>query len=75
MAVHKSVGTYVDKAHRRPATAADCYIKKTGTFLPVPKHFDPAGRPLFSPSAPRGQQQYIEAADVTDAGKLLQAYL
>lgn len=37
MAVHKSVGTYVDPAFRERATAANCYIKKTGTFLPLPK--------------------------------------
>ena len=30
MAVHKSVGTYVDKEHREKATAANCYVKKTG---------------------------------------------
>ena len=35
MAVHKSVASYVDKAFRRPATAATCYIKKAGTFIPA----------------------------------------
>ena len=33
-AVHKSVGAYVDKAHRRQARAFDCYQKKDGIFLP-----------------------------------------
>lgn len=47
MAVHKSVGAYVDSAFREKATAANCYIKKTGTFLPLPKGVDwPA--PIFS---------------------------
>ncbi|MCI5731810.1 MAG: ribonuclease H-like domain-containing protein [Eubacterium sp.] len=40
MAVHKSVGTYVEPAFREKATAANCYIKKTGTFLPLPKGID-----------------------------------
>lgn len=35
MAVHKSVGSYVDSSHRRQATAATCYIKKSGTFMPL----------------------------------------
>lgn len=34
LALHKSVAAYVDKAHRKKATAATCYTKKTGTFLP-----------------------------------------
>ena len=42
-AIHKSVAVYVDKANRRPAKAADCYIKKSGVFLPQPKEvFTPA---------------------------------
>ncbi len=33
-AIHKSAGAGVDKAHRKNATAATCYIKKSGSFLP-----------------------------------------
>ncbi len=33
-ALHKSVAAYVEKAHRKQATAATCYTKKTGIFLP-----------------------------------------
>lgn len=33
-AVHKSVAEGVDKSHRKAATAATCYVKKSGTFLP-----------------------------------------
>ena len=40
MAVHKSVGAYVEPAFRQKATAGNCYIKKTGTFLPLPKGID-----------------------------------
>ena len=46
-AVHKSVGIYVDPAHRQKATAATCYTKKTGLFLPLPKKFTPESVPLF----------------------------
>lgn len=43
MAIHKSVASYVDKEHRRPAKAAECYTKKTGFFLLQKEpHFQPA---------------------------------
>lgn len=34
MAVHKSIGIFTDKACRQKAKAANCYARKTGTFLP-----------------------------------------
>ena len=34
MAIHKSVGSFVDKNFRRKATRENCYIKKEGFFLP-----------------------------------------
>lgn len=33
-AIHKSVSAFVDNAYRKKATAATCYTKKEGTFLP-----------------------------------------
>ncbi len=33
-AMHKSVASFVEKEYRKKATAATCYTKKTGTFLP-----------------------------------------
>ncbi len=33
-AIHKSIATYVDKSHRRQATAETCYTGKVGAFLP-----------------------------------------
>lgn len=33
-AIHKSVAVYVDKSQRMPATAATCYTRKSGRFLP-----------------------------------------
>ena len=35
-AIHKSVGIYVDPAHRKKATAANCYTRKQGQFIQVP---------------------------------------
>lgn len=44
-AMHKSVAGFVDKKYRKQATAATCYEKRTGTFLPV---FDLCNT-IFSP--------------------------
>ncbi len=33
-AMHKSVAAYIDKNHRKQATAKNCYVKKTGQYLP-----------------------------------------
>ena len=34
-AMHKSVASFVEKEYRQKATAATCYTKKTGTFVPL----------------------------------------
>lgn len=34
-ALHRSVACYVDKAYRQKATAATCYIRQRGLFLPA----------------------------------------
>ena len=58
-AIHKSVGGYVDKAHRQQATAQNCYIKKTGTFVPVPFEYS-EDLPFFhEKNAPKGAV-YVE---------------
>lgn len=36
-AIHKSVAAYVDKAHKKKATAKTCYQKREGIFIPVPQ--------------------------------------
>ncbi len=47
-AIHKDVAVYVDKAHRRKATAKTCYIRQAGLFWPQPgAHFTPALRRSF----------------------------
>ncbi|MGI6007806.1 MAG: ribonuclease H-like domain-containing protein [Ruminococcus sp.] len=46
MAVHKSVGQFVERSHRKKATPSTCYQKKKDIFLPVPPGF--ALLPLFA---------------------------
>ncbi len=36
-AIHKSIGAYVDKEHRRKATAKTCYMPLESLFFPIPK--------------------------------------
>lgn len=36
-AMHKSVASFVEKEYRKKATAATCYTKRTGLFLPLLK--------------------------------------
>ncbi len=58
-AIHKSVAVYVDKAHRMPATAATCYVKKDGSFLPWPGTA-PENAPVFREDY-RSKELWIEA--------------
>lgn len=32
--IHKSLSSYVERSHRRPAKPEECYVSKTGLFLP-----------------------------------------
>lgn len=56
-AIHKSVGTFVEANHRKQATASNCYIKKSGFFLPLPKNFETT-RTLFKESR-RSSKGYL----------------
>ena len=51
-AIHRSVASYVDKAHRVPAKAANCYTRKTGFFLPMT---DDGLKPAFAKNYKDGQ--------------------
>jgi len=51
-AVHKSVAEGVDKSHRKAATAATCYVKKSGTFLPQREE-------LFAPALRREKKSPV----------------
>ena len=59
MAVHKSVGIYVDASRREKATAANCYTKKTGAFFPLPQKETFTSLPHFQKEK-KNQVHYIE---------------
>lgn len=44
IALHKSVAAFVDREHREPAKASNCYNKKKGFYLP---QFEELHRPVF----------------------------
>ena len=45
IAIHRSVGNYVDRKHRIPAKKSNCYIRKSGLFVPQPEElYSPAFR-------------------------------
>lgn len=60
VAVHKSVAAYVDKNYRTQATAATCYSKKSGCFLPQYQE-------LFSPALKQNYQDKISYFEQTEA--------
>lgn len=57
-AIHKSVGSYVDKNYRTQATAATCYTRKAGCFLP---QYRQLFRPCFQTGF-RSKATYFELA-------------
>ena len=44
IAIHKSVAEFVDKEHKKRATAKNCYTKKSGCFIPA---FGMINQPMF----------------------------
>ncbi len=63
-AIHKSVGIYVDPTRRQKATASNCYIKKTGTFLPLPDKHTAASLPHFQEEK-KSPIHYLYLTDTT----------
>ena len=55
MAIHKSVASFVEKEHRQKATKSNCYIKKSGLFLPI---FDSIEGHIFYHSY-KDKQRYL----------------
>ena len=70
-AIHKSVGVYVDPAHRQKARPSNCYQKAAGLFFPQPY-------PRFSPAFYAGYRQrpaYFLPDDCwPDSGQKLKDY-
>lgn len=58
-AVHKSIASYVDKEHRRQATAANCYTWKHAIFVP---QCEELVTPAFR-EQPRDKKSYFELTE------------
>lgn len=59
MAVHKSLASFVDRNYRTQASAATCYSKKSGRFLPQ-------YRELFSPALKKSYQDKVSWFELTE---------
>ena len=71
-AIHRSLAEFVDRSHRKKATAKTCYQKVSGIFLPEPE-------PVFSPTLLKEYKDKISYAQFTQElfqdGDLAEAYL
>lgn len=59
MALHKSVGDFVDKEYREPATAQNCYTRKQSTYLP---QWEVLVKPFFKKDY-KSDEMYFELLD------------
>lgn len=68
MAIHKSVAAFVDSKHRKKATAATCYSRRKGTFLPQQETLF---TPCFYPEK-KSKTSYFELQDsfLTDSDSI-----
>lgn len=72
IAVHKSVSSYVDKEHRKKATADTCYIKKQAIYLP---QYERVCEPAFQENR-KDKKSYFELTeDFIKSEKLLREYI
>lgn len=71
-AIHKSVAMFVDKAHRTAAKPANCYVRKTGCFLPQPEEIF---TPVFLPSYKSGSLYFEYLEEYSAQPGLLQYYV
>ncbi|MBO6308113.1 MAG: ribonuclease H-like domain-containing protein [Oribacterium sp.] len=71
-AIHRSLAEFVDRSHRKKATAKTCYQRVSGLFLPEPE-------PVFSPVLYREYKDklcYVQfSQQLFDNKKLTEAYL
>ncbi len=73
MAIHKSVAAFVDKEFRKKATKTNCYLRRTGTFIPIYKTMD--GFTIFKEEY-TSPQQYIELnEELSSDSRLLTDFL
>lgn len=78
-AIHKSVAEFVDSAHRKKATAASCYTRKEGIFLP---NLCPAAKAKERKLSPLFYEEYRDRLsfyelpkDMTSANTFWREYL
>lgn len=73
-AIHKSIAAYVDKGHRKKATAKTCYQKRQSSFIPFPS--EAAGEhPQFYEEYKK-QPSYIEYQEnLWESPEILQKFL
>ncbi|MBQ9562613.1 MAG: ribonuclease H-like domain-containing protein [Lachnospiraceae bacterium] len=74
MAVHKSVGEFVDSAYRRKATAATCYQRRAGLFLPADAGCASGTRPLFREEYKSKANYLLWEEALADDPEFLKAY-
>lgn len=76
-AIHKSVAQFVDASCRRKATAANCYTKKEGIFLPsLAAKESSLDKPRFYMAYKASPACYLLSADDPDEQKeMLSSYL
>lgn len=71
MAIHKSVAAFVDASHRKKATAATCYTRKNGLFLPQNEIIF---TPYFYPDKKGGISYFELRPEFLSDGDALDAY-
>lgn len=59
LALHKSVADFVDRNHRTPASAANCYTRKISSYLP---QWDTVFKPFFKRDY-KGRELFFELTD------------
>lgn len=70
-AVHKSVGAYVDSAHRVRAKAATCYQKASGLFLP---QYTQSRKPAFYEDYQSRPSYFMFRPELLEDGTFLLSY-
>ena len=71
LAIHKSVASFVDKAHRIQANASNCYTRKTSSFLP---QWEALVEPCFKRDYKSRELFFELTDDVKKNRKLFSAY-
>lgn len=75
-AIHKSVAQFVDASCRQKATAANCYTKKAGVFLPSLSAKEPAlNEACFSAAHKAKPAFYLFPKDSDDMNRFLTNYV